>query len=87
MSLPRNDSIYVKWQTRRRLKWIAKITGTRPGLPAAEGVTADEVADRLLNEIIEQKYPNIDELERELEHAEKELLAKLVSPPAGIRHL
>jgi Mg2+ and Co2+ transporter CorA len=40
-------------------------------------MTADEVADRLLNEIIEAKYPALIKTEKEIHKLEKELAAEL----------
>lgn len=80
MSLVRNDSIYVRWRTRRRLKWIAKAAST-----SATTITADEVADRLLNEVIEQKYPRIGELEKQMEETEDRILEQLAETPNAER--
>jgi len=89
----RQGEVYVQLKTKQRLRWIRELLNKdRRSQDEARGIvtmpiTQDEIADRLLNERIEQLYPNIGALERELEHAEAELIAKLVSPPAGIQHL
>lgn len=41
------------------------------------GKTADEVADNLLNEIIEAKYPQVIEVEKQIAGIEKDLAAIL----------
>ncbi len=80
----RPGEIYISLKTKRRLRWITQIEKERDQI---ENLTQDQVADRLLNEKIEQEYPNIADLEREFDHAEAELIAKLEAPPAGIRQL
>jgi Mg2+ and Co2+ transporter CorA len=44
-------------------------------------MTADEVADRLLNETIEAKYPALIKVEAEIHRLEKELAAELQANP------
>jgi hypothetical protein len=50
----REGTIYVNTRTLRRLKWI-RMTNPEP----AEKLTLDEMADTMLNEMIEAKYPNV----------------------------
>jgi hypothetical protein len=77
VSLVRNDSIYVAWQTRRRLKWIAKAENKAQGVVTAAGATADEVADRLLNEIMDQRYPQLAEWEKKILATEDEIVRSI----------
>lgn len=76
----RASEVYVQPKTKRRLYWIATLE-RQHGVSddPATNVTTDQIADRLLNERIEQLYPNIADLERQLEHTEAELIAKLVA--------
>lgn len=71
----RNSEMYLSRETKRRLRWIAEIEKHHH-----DNVTWDGVGERLLNERIEQLYPNIKDLEREFERAESELVSKLANP-------
>jgi hypothetical protein len=79
----RSHEIYISRKTSRRLRWITQIARqTDPGQPT---ITRDEIADRLLNEKIEQEYPNIVELEKEYNKSEIELIEKLGLSGTGTR--
>lgn len=75
---PRDRQIYVSKQTKTRLFWIREVEQDT----AAEGkiITTDEIADRLLNEIIEAKYPNMKTLEKRLNTLEDQLVSELLTP-------
>jgi Mg2+ and Co2+ transporter CorA len=86
MSLLRNDSIFVNWRTRRRLKWLAKarnaaridfIEGNGENGGRKSEVTADWIADQLLNKIIEQEHPEIVQLEKNLDDREAEVIGRI----------
>ena len=59
----RDYSVYVQGKTQRRLRWIVAALGNT--------ITADEYADTLLNEVIEQRYPSIIEAEKQFASAEQ----------------
>jgi len=65
----RNDSVYVSRDTRRMLRMIAKSKDS-PGLP----VTADQVADELLQDCIRAKYPALVEADKEYKALEKRMI-------------
>jgi aconitase B len=82
----RSKEIYVSGKTKQRLFWIlqternnnaGKIVNTQ-----AETITMtiDSIADRLLNEIIETKYPNMKTLEKRLDALENQLVNELLNP-------
>lgn len=67
----RSAQIYVQGQTRYRLNLLARVMHGKPGtiLPAGahpNPITADELADQLLNEAIFSKYPVLGELEKQI---------------------
>lgn len=64
----RSSYLYVQRRTRRRLHLIAGV---------GSGKTADEVADNLLNEIIESKYPSVIRAEKEIAKLENALAEEL----------
>jgi hypothetical protein len=84
----RSKEIYVAPRTKKRLYWIRQLVNPEPGavIPVKAGeimphlATTDEIADSLLNEIIEQKYPNIKILEKRLDALEGQLITELLSP-------
>lgn len=61
----RGAEIYIESHTKKRLRWVAKALG--------EQVTPDSLANELLNEAIEAKYPQIKEAEAEYAKAEAQL--------------
>lgn len=61
----RTSEIYVQRRTRRRLHM------------AAVGCTADELADRIINEHIEAKYPKIVAAEKQIAKIERDLAKQL----------
>jgi hypothetical protein len=74
----RSSTIYVEPRTVRRLILVTKmyperVTDTSGGMATREK-TADERADILINEAINQKYPKVIELERLLTKTEKDFL-------------
>lgn len=56
----RDASVYVQRKTFRRLWWIAK----------AKGLVTDALADDLLNEALETKFPQLIAAEEALKEAE-----------------
>jgi hypothetical protein len=55
-------SLYLDMKTFRRLHWIAK----------AKGVVADSLAGELLNQSLEQQYPQLLSAETAVKQAEQE---------------
>ena len=64
----RSSYIYVQPKTRRRLHLLASAT---------HATTPDEIADNLLNEIIESKYPAVLKVEKEIRKIESDLAGLL----------
>lgn len=67
----RGAQIYIQSQTRYRLNLLARVMQGKPGTILPTGVhpnqvTADELADQLLNEAIFAKYPVLGELEKQI---------------------
>lgn len=60
----REASIYVRRKTARRLWWIGKI----------RGMVADAVADELLTEALEAKYPQLIDAEKAVKSAEQDFI-------------
>jgi hypothetical protein len=84
---PRDRTIYVSKQTLTRLFWIRQIEmegkagkTTNSQTEANKIPTLDEIADRMLNERIEEVYPNIKTLEKRLNTLEDQLVSELLSP-------
>lgn len=75
----RGTQIYVQGQTRHRLNLLARVLPGpyKPGQVLPGGVmppkqlTADELADQLLNEIMDAKYPVLKELEAQIKVLEE----------------
>lgn len=78
----RSKEIYVSGKTKKRLYWIRELKGdTR----VVDGVvrpqlSTDEIADDLLNQKIEELYPNIKVLEKRLDALEGQLIGELLNP-------
>jgi Mg2+ and Co2+ transporter CorA len=85
MSLIREDSVHISRKLRKRLWLIARATAPvpEPNARGAEGgsrkVTADEVAEKLLTEVIEQRFPQIAECEKAIEAAEENFRKAVVA--------
>lgn len=77
MSQFRDASIYVSFKTLRRLRWVTKAISRN--LPAP--LVADEFADRLLNEVLTERYPTLLQHEKRIAEAEESFAATLL--PAG----
>lgn len=77
MSQFRDASIYVSFKTLRRLRWVSKAISRT--LPAP--LVADEFADRLLNEVLFERYPSLLEYEKTVAKHEEEFAATLL--PVG----
>jgi hypothetical protein len=69
----RPGEIYLQWKTKRRLRWVRAALASN----GDETITIDELGDRMLNERIEQVYPEIRELEKQFEAAEDQIIQKL----------
>lgn len=72
----RGAQIYVQGQTRYRLNLLARIVQPKPGtiLPVGthpSAMTADELADSLLTEIMLTKYPALSALEAQIKVLEE----------------
>jgi hypothetical protein len=80
----RGAQIYVQGQTRHRLTLLARVVPPVPRGPGIEAtaITADELADSLLNEAMLTKYPALGQLEaqiRTLEESAAEAIRKGVA--------
>ncbi len=62
---PRSAQIYIQQKTFRRLLWVGN----------ALDRVADQVADELINEGLQAKYPQLEEIEKKIKAAKKEFLA------------
>ena len=71
MTTFRGAEIYVQGRTKQRLRWLAKALA--PTIPGAPALTADQLADQFLNELIEERFPAIKEVETAYNEAEKRL--------------
>jgi hypothetical protein len=73
MSAFRGAQIYIQGQTRHRLNLLARIMPPVLRGPGAEStpMSADELADSLLNETILTKYPVLGKLETEIRALEE----------------
>lgn len=69
----RDSTVYIQRRTFRRLWWIAK----------AKGVVSDALADELLNEALEAKWPQLIPAEQALKSAEAEF-AKSFGPEVNV---
>jgi hypothetical protein len=69
---PRKNEIYVTPETKRRLYLLLKKEKEN-----TRGVTIDEIADRLINERIEEKYPNFAKMEKKLNALEDQFVLEL----------
>jgi hypothetical protein len=69
MSQFRASSIYISSATRRSLKMIARGEGVEK--------TADEVGDRLLSEVIAERYPGLVNLQKEIDALENDMIEKI----------
>ncbi len=74
----RSDSIYISPKTKRRLRWLRQLEKSE-----ARIVTSDEIAERLINEKIEQDFPNIAILEKRMNALEDQLLFELLDKPVA----
>jgi Mg2+ and Co2+ transporter CorA len=72
---PRGREIYISAKTKKRLFWILQLDKE-----SVRDVTVDSIADGLLNEIIDQKYPNMKVLEKRLDALEDQLVSELLTP-------
>jgi len=83
MSL-RSDGIYIQPKTRTRLFHILEIEKDKTRDELVTGATAritiDEIADRMLNERIEEVYPNIKSLEKKLDALTNQFRSELANP-------
>lgn len=75
----RDTELYVERKTIKRLWLIAKAWPVvpEPGRTQLATLTADEVGDRLLNELIERDYPDVIAAEAEINAVEADLARKL----------
>jgi hypothetical protein len=64
----RGATIYVQGQTRHRLTLLARVVPAVPRGPGVEStqMTADELADSLLNEAMLTKFPQLGPLEKQI---------------------
>lgn len=83
---PRGKEIYVQPKTKERLFNILDIEQEKAYPPGSltqsppRRLTVDEIADRMLNERIEQVYPNIGTLEKRLDALTGQLRSELLNP-------
>lgn len=64
----RSDAIYVSYQTRKALRYVAKASGTN---------NPDALADKILWEFMEQSHPKVVEYIKAQEVAETTFAAEL----------
>jgi CRISPR/Cas system-associated endoribonuclease Cas2 len=60
----RSDELYINGKTKRRLRWVANAVWKGQ-------ITPDELADKLLNEVIEERWAQIKDAEQALAQAEQ----------------
>jgi hypothetical protein len=74
----REKSIYLSDKLLKRLSWLKKVQKTEldpRGFPNI--LTMDALAERLLNEKIEQDYPDIKDLEKRMKALEEQMILEL----------
>jgi len=87
----RSKEIYVQPRTKKRLFYILQVEQDkaneefnkqleRVGIGQPNILTTDQIADRLINERIEELYPNIKALEKRLDTLEGQLIGELLNP-------
>jgi hypothetical protein len=74
----RSASIYIEHRTLKRLKLLRHLYPETSYLPSGDAMdkTADERADEIINQMIEEKYPGVIALEGELAKTEKAFMEK-----------
>lgn len=75
----RRDPIYVSYEVWRALRLLAKAK-QEPAVSGREIVTADQLADEMLAEVLVERYPKITEHLKQVDRMEREL-AKTLSRP------
>jgi len=72
----RTKEINVQPRTRTRLRLTLKLFpqrgSTRDAGGNTWGMTVDELADKLLNECVKEKFPDVIKLEKQIEQLEEE---------------
>jgi hypothetical protein len=95
VNLYREGTIYVQKRTLKRLKWIRQAGGAE-GISVTDhnkytgelynrGMTLDEMADKLLNEYLEQKYPGLIPAEKLYNKAEDQAIETIKTTVAEPR--
>jgi hypothetical protein len=68
----RRDPIYLSYETWRELRLLAKAQTSDGNI-----MTADQVADEILRQVLTERYPELRQHENEVAKMEKELIKKL----------
>jgi len=68
--------IYLDSKLKRRLFWILKLAKNKPSEEHGI-VTLDEVIGKLLNEKIEQDYPDLPAMEKRMNALEQQMIVEL----------
>ena len=72
----RRDPIYLTYDVWRELRLLAKAQTDEGNI-----VTADQVADTMLRQVLTERYPQLREHEKEVAKMEKQLLKTLNGGP------
>jgi len=72
----RSAEIAVQPQTIKRLNYVLKLFPVGQSPDEARRLNADGLADRLLNEVIAERYPAVIELEKKLKQIEQEAIER-----------
>lgn len=68
----RRDPIYLSYGTWRALKLIGKARSDEGNI-----VTADQLADEMLQALLKEKYPQLTEHQKKVEKLERDLIKSL----------
>ena len=77
----RSSELLIQPKTKSRLRLALKLYPQQETVKELDWtverrVTADELGDRIINEVIEEKYPLVIECEREIATIEKRMIEK-----------
>jgi UDP-galactopyranose mutase len=69
--------LYVSPKLKRRLFWLQAVEKDKRESEELRIVTVDEIVERLLNQKIEEDYPELKQWEQKVDELEKQLLKEL----------
>ena len=77
----RSAELAIQPKTKSRLRMVLKLYPQQETIKELDWtverhITADELGDRIINQVIEEKYPLVLEFEREISRVEREMVAK-----------